>query len=226
MRKACLAPLLAGLSVAACAPKARPDLVVPKGTPSGWMEIGCVNWAEEFPAHPDVHFRVWHDGDFFYIEYKVREELTKAEQDVPGGFVHLDSCVECFLHPDPENSPWYYSLEWNAAGHMFLARRTGRDNPEVAPLAVIESVRTEPSLGHEPFGPVALDGPWTLKVAIPASALFKDGLRTWDGFTCRMNFYKCTQGVENKDFLSWSPVHTPKPSFHNPETFRSVEFEK
>lgn len=204
----------------------KPYLTVPKGHPSEWMECGCVNWADKFPAHPDVKFRVWHDSEYFNIEYQVCEDSTRAEQTVPGGFVHMDSCMECYIHPDPENSPYYYSIETNAAGQLNFARRTCRDDAEQAPLEVIYSVITEPSLGKEPFGMVALGHPWTLKVSIPASALFHDNLKTWDGFKCNMNVNKCTQGRQNKDFLTWAPVDTPEPTFQKTSCFRSVIFEK
>lgn len=229
MNKTLISSLLALASLSGSTPReSRPVTLIPKGTPSEWMECGCVNWADEFPYKPDVRFRMWHDGDFFYIEFEVNEEITKAEQNSPGDFVHKDSAVECFLQPDPENSPYYYSMEWNAAGHLFLAWRKGREDPEVAPLEVIESVQAWPSLGSEPFGETALGHPWTLKVAIPPTALFRNDITSWDGFHGRMNVYKCAQGLpkEKQAFLSWQPVHTPKPSFHNPETFQDVQFEQ
>ena len=210
--------------LSACAKKA--DFVVPSGEPSAWAPCACCNWADQFPYTPDVKFRMWHDSEYFYIEYMVDEELTKAEQTVRGGFVHMDSCVECFLQPDPENDPYYYSIECNAAGYLYLACRTGREDAIDAPLDVNLSVKTESSCGSEPFGTVALGHPWTLKLSIPTTALFRHKIDTWDGFKCRMNVYKCNQGMERQAFLSWAPVHTPKPSFHNPETFYNVEFSK
>lgn len=204
----------------------KPDFIVPRGEPSEWTPCACCNWADQYPYTPDVKFRMWHDSRYFYIEYMVDEELTKAEQTVRGGYVHMDSAVECFLQPNPEADPYYYSIECNAAGYLYLACRTGREDAIDAPLDVNLSVKTEPSCGSEPFSTVALGHPWTLKVCIPTTALFRHHIESWDGFRCRMNIFKCNQGMEKKAFLSWSPVHTPKPSFHNPETFLDVEFEE
>lgn len=189
------------------------------------MAYECLNWPEAYPYKPEVSFRVWHDSASFHIEFKVREETTKAEQSVPGGPVYEDSCVECFIQPRPETDPRYYNFEWNAAGHLAMACRTGRNDPEDAPLDVIASVKAEPSLGSEPFGEKTVDEPWTLHVAIPASALFNSGIEKWDGLKCRMNFYKCGDGLKTMHFLTWAPIDTTSPDYHRPEFFRDVQFE-
>lgn len=189
------------------------------------MEIGCANWSGEFPYKPDVKFRVWHDSRYFHLEYMVDEETTKAEQNEPGAPVYEDSCVECFIQPRPESDPHYYNFEFNAAGHLAMACRTDRFDPEDAPLEIISSVIAEPSLGSEPFGEKAVGGPWTLKLAIPASALFNSGISSWDGLKCRMNLYKCGEGLRRQAFLTWAPVDTPRPDYHRPEFFKEVEFE-
>jgi len=200
-------------------------MIIPKNIPSEWMAYECLNWPESYPYKPEVSFRVWHDSAFFHIEFKVREQTTKAEQSVPGGPVYEDSCVECFIQPRPETDPRYYNFEWNAAGHLAMACRTGRNDPEDAPLDVIASVKTEPSLGSEPFGEKSVDGPWTLHVAIPVSALFNSGIEKWDGLKCRMNFYKCGDGLKTMHFLTWAPIDTTSPDYHRPEFFRDVQFE-
>ncbi|MBO4447780.1 MAG: hypothetical protein J5764_06615 [Bacteroidales bacterium] len=224
MKKILFAFLSVALLAISCKSNDEEVLIIPRDTPSEWMEIGCVNWADQYPRHPDVKFRLWHDGEFFYIEFVVKEPTTRAEQDVQGGFVHLDSCLECYIHPDPENNPYYYSYEWNATGHMFLAWRRSRDELEKAPLDVINSVKTYPSLGTEPFSETALPEPWTLKVAIPVSSMYHTELDSWSGFECNMNFHKCTQGIEDKDFVSWAPIDTPEPTFNKPVFFRPAKF--
>jgi len=199
-------------------------LVIPFGMPSEWHLIDCLNWEKDFPYKPEVKFRVWHDGKLFYIEYYVNEETTKAEQTVLGGPVYTDSCVECFIQPG--DGPIYYNFEWNAAGKLAMAARTGRNDPEDAPLEVLESVETEPSLGHGAFAETALGKPWTLKVAIPCSALFKDGIDSWNGKKMRMNLYKCGDGLKKMHFVTWAPVGTSKPDYHRPEFFVEAEFEQ
>jgi len=201
------------------------SMLIPKNIPSEWKSFENLNWPEEFPYAPEVSFRVWHDGAFFHIEYKVREETTKAEQTELGEQVYKDSCVECFIQPSPETDAHYYNFEWNATGHLAMACRTGRSDPQDAPLDVIASVKAEPSLGTDPFTEVALDKPWTLHVAIPITALFNSGLTSWDGLKCRMNLYKCGDGLTRKHYLTWAPIDTPAPDYHRPEFFQEVQFE-
>lgn len=198
-------------------------LIVPLNKPSDWQAIGCLNWENEFPYKPEVTFRVWHDGKYFHIEYKVKEESTKAEQTALGAPVYQDSCVECFIMP--EGSTHYYNFEWNAAGKLAMARRTGRDDPQDAPMAVLESVFAKPSLGTTPFKEVSLEKEWTIEVGIPFSALFGDKLSGWGGQKMKMNFYKCGDGLKTMHFVTWAPICTTKPDYHRPEFFQEVEFE-
>lgn len=198
-------------------------LTVPYLTPSEWQEIGSLNWPAAFPYKPEVKFRVWHDAEYFHIEYSVLEETTKAEQTVLGGPVYEDSCVECFIQP--EGGAHYYNFEWNAAGKLAMARRTGRNDPEDAPLSALESVKVEPSLGTEPFGEREIGGPWTLKVAIPCTALFGGEVDSWKGKKMKINFFKCGDGLRTMHFVTWAPVMTERPDYHRPEYFGEVEFE-
>lgn len=197
-------------------------MTIGRNKPETWEKIACLNWAEDFPYAPEVRFRMWHSGDMLHIEYAVDEATTKAEQNEPGGPVYMDSCVECFIQPDAAD-PHYYNFEWNAAGHLAMARRTGRQDPVDAPLDVIGSVSAVPSLGSEPFAECEA-GPWTLEVAIPVSAFFGDSIESLAGRSMKMNLFKCGDGLKTPHFLTWQPVDTPKPDYHRPEFFVTVNF--
>lgn len=198
-------------------------MLVRKGTPSDWISLENVNWKENFPYKPQVKFRVWHDGESFHIEYKVREQGTRALQTVLGGPVYEDSCVECFIQPDPAD-PHYYNFEFNPIGMMAMACRTGRNDPEDAPQAVLESVKIETTAGTGSFDEKFVEE-WGLKIAIPASALFNSGVKDFSGRSMRMNFFKCGDGLKVPHFVTWAPIDTPKPDYHRPEFFQSVDFE-
>ncbi len=198
-------------------------MLVRKGTPSDWVSLENVNWKETFPYKPQVQFRVWHDGTSFHIEYKVREQGTRALQTVLGGPVYEDSCVECFIQPDTAD-PHYYNFEFNPIGMMALACRTGRSDPEDAPQKVLESVRIETTAGREPFGEKFVEE-WGLNISIPASALFNSGVKDFSGRRMKMNFFKCGDGLKVPHFVTWAPIEIPKPDYHRPEFFLPVEFE-
>lgn len=200
-------------------------MTIPFGKPSGMQAIDILNWEKDYPYRPEVGFEIWHDGQWLHLKYTVNEETTKAEQTILGGEVFRDSCVEFFIQPDPENDPHYYNFEFNAAGVMYLACRTGRMDPEYAPREILESVKTESTVGPAPFGETALGKPWTLKVDIPITAFFKHSFKSWSGLKAKMNLYKCGEGLKTMAFVTWAPIDTPKPDYHRPEFFREAEFE-
>lgn len=197
---------------------------IPFGAPGEEQRLDCLNWAEAFPYFPDVRFHIWHDGNNIHLKYKVLEQSTKAEQTVLGGPVYEDSCVECFIKPS-EDDPRYYNFEWNAAGKLAMACRTGRTDPQNAPIEVLKSVKVNPSLGCEPFAERAIAEPWTLEVEIPASALFNHGIENLSGKTMEMNLYKCGDGLAVPHFVTWRPIGTANPDYHRPEYFVKVVFE-
>ena len=198
-------------------------MLIRKGIPSDWFCLENVNWKEDFPYKPQVLFRVWHEGEAFHIGYKVREQGTRALQTVLGGPVYEDSCVECFIQPDPAD-PHYYNFEFNPIGMMAMACRTGRNDPEDAPREVLESVRIKTTAGKEPFDEKYVEE-WSLDIAIPASALFNSGVKDFSGRRMRMNFFKCGDGLKVPHFVTWAPVRTPSPDYHRPEFFLPVDFE-
>ena len=197
--------------------------IIPFKKESAVQQIACCNWPDKFPYVPGVTFTVWHDSQYFHIKYNVDEKTVRAEQNILGGEVYMDSCVECFISPG-ENNPYYYNFEFNAAGKVAMARRTGRSDPQSAPIEVLESIKVYPSLGTEPFAERP-GKPWSLEVCIPASALWLDGVQKWDSMKMRMNFYKCGDGLSEPHYITWQPIKTENPDYHRPEFFVPVEFE-
>lgn len=199
-------------------------MTIPKSNPSEWQAISVLNWPEQFPYAPQVRFRIWHDDESLHIIYDVKEKTTKAEQTILGQPVYMDSCVECFIQPEPQTDPHYYNFEWNAAGKLAMACRTCRQDPENAPEEVLKSVDVNPSLGYAPFAEKPVDA-WTLEVRIPVSAFFHSSVRSLSGRKMKMNFYKCGDGLKDLHYITWAPVKTENPDYHRPEFFQEVEFE-
>ena len=196
---------------------------IPFGKASEEQRIACLNWPELFPYEPDVRFSVYHDNRNIYLSYRVTEQAVKAEEATDGKPVYMDSCVECFIQPDPA-SPYYYNFEWNAIGTLSLSRRTGRQDPEDAPAAVLAAVEAHSSFGREPFAEKAA-GPWTLDVKIPVEAFWKDNPGSLSGKNMKMNLYKCGDGLKVPHHVTWQPIRTASPDYHRPEFFVEVEFE-
>ena len=199
-------------------------LKVPFGRLSEPQRLDCLNWPADWPYKPPVSFRIGYDEGGINLEWTVDEQTVRALQGVPGGEVYEDSCVEFFFQPSADD-PHYYNFEWNAIGNLYLAWRTGRHDPEKAPAEVLALVRAEASCGAVPFAERPSDGPWTLKVCIPAEALWHSGPKTLRGLKARGNFYKCGDGLTVPHFVTWAPIATEKPDYHRPEYFKDIIFE-
>ena len=103
--------------------------------------------------------------------------------------------------------------------------RRDRTQAEHAPAEVLRTVRRRATYPHAPLPETEGDNRWTLTLAIPAAALFRDRIAGWDGVQGAMNLYKCGDDLSCPHYLSWRPVGTPTPDFHRPEFFEPVFFE-
>lgn len=185
--------------------------------------LDCLNWAEEYPYKPEVSFRIFHNDEFLFLEYNVREKCTAALEMTDGNDVYRDSCVEFFVQPEGDGH--YYNFEWNAIGTLCMSRRTGRFDPVHAPMSVLDSVLTSSTYGRKPFEEIKGDNAWTLRIAIPASALFCGELKTWHCARLKGNFYKCGDALSTPHYITWAPISTPSPDYHRAEFFAEIDCE-
>ena len=63
-------------------------------------------------------------------------------------------------------------------------------------------------------------------LVIPAECYFHHQITDLSGMTIRANFYKCGDKLQQPHFLSWNPISTPRPNFHVPQFFGTLELEK
>ena len=69
------------------------------------------------------------------------------------------------------------------------------------------------------------DNAWTLRIAIPASALFYGELKTWHCARLKGNFYKCGDALSTPHYITWAPISTPSPDYHRAEFFAEIDCE-
>lgn len=188
------------------------------------FDINTNNWPGEFSYEPSVKVAAYHDGKFLHLKWHVIEDCAKAEVGESGNPVYMDSCVECFISPEAGDG-LYYNFEWNCIGCLDLACRSGRFDPIPAPKEVLDSVKAVSSLGTKTFKETGGGVEWTLRVDIPASALFHHSVESWSGKKFKINMYKCGDGLSKLHYLTWAPVLTEHPDYHRPEYFREVSFE-
>ncbi|MEE1099084.1 MAG: carbohydrate-binding family 9-like protein [Alistipes sp.] len=183
--------------------------------------IACNNWAEEFPYAPKVNFRMFHSGEDLHLRFEVEEQYTQALVERDNGNVWTDSCVEFFLSLDDRG---YYNFETTCIGRMLMAFRKVKPEPTYATEEILSLIERTPSIGSEPFTELIGENKWTMTLKIPASALFRHELKSWQGVEARMNLYKCGDNLTKPHFLSWRPIDMPSPNFHVPQFFETVKF--
>lgn len=186
--------------------------------------IGCCNWPEQFPYTPEAAFRIFHDGKNVYIKFTVTENDIKAAVTEDQGRTWTDPCVEFFV--SPQGNLDYYNFECTCIGKLLLAWHPADAPKEAANMNVINSVKRFPSLGTEPFELRKEEHSWSIIEIIPATALFRSGIESFDGKEMGANFYKCGDELPTPHFLSWNPIEWTEPSFHRPEQFGKLIFEQ
>lgn len=124
--------------------------------------------------------------------------------------VNRDSCVEFFVNSDIDNDETYLNFEVNAKGVLHLQSGTQKERRDVTEIDFnIFNIETK-----------LKNSGWILKIYIPFEFLnkyFKNISKEMRG-----NLYKCGDHTDKPHYLSWSPIKTLKPDFHNMEGFGKI----
>lgn len=183
--------------------------------------IGTVNW-EKFPYRPEVRFNIAWGRHEIYIKYYVREDHVKAEKSATNAMVCEDSCVEFFISPGEDSL--YYNFEFNPIGTVLMGYGHGRHDSARAEPSLARSIRRLTTMGSMPFAEISGNIGWSLTLAIPLEVFFHHKVDSLEGKSFRANFYKCGDGLSKPHYVTWNPVGTEKPDFHQPEYFGILKF--
>jgi len=184
--------------------------------------IDCLNWPLGFPDKPDVRFKIARIENGLLIKFYVKEDYTRATFIIDNQEVYQDSCVELFI--DPSGDGTYYNFEFNAIGTLLLGYGVNRYNRPRAPQEITKQVIRLSSNGIFPFDNIRFDKSWDLTVIIPISAFWQHESILLEGKKVRANFQKCGDDLPVPHFLTWNPILTPKPDYHQPDYFGTIEF--
>ncbi len=157
-----------------------------------------------------------------FLKYYVTETYFKAEKTSSNEMVCEDSCVEFFV--SPENDGIYYNLEFNAIGTCLLGEgkdrlTSTRVNPEI-----ISKIRRLTTAGGEPIKERTGEFTWSITIAIPFEVFFRHQVKSLKGKIFRANFYKCGDMLTVPHYVTWNPVGTRNPDYHQPEHFGLLKF--
>lgn len=187
-----------------------------------WHSIDIVNWADH-PYHPKTHFRIAHSGDTIYIHYHVTEDDIRAMVFQDNGPVWEDSCCEFFSQL--EKGGTYYNMECNCIGTLLIGAGENRKNRKRASSEILKNIDRWSSNGRHPLTEQSGPSTWDMSLKIPVSAYFMHHLQSVAGTVIYANFYKCGDRLRKSHYLSWNPINTPEPDFHQPRFFGELDFE-
>ena len=183
--------------------------------------INIINW-KEFDYKPEVKFSIAYGEKELYLKYFVTEDYFKAEKTETNEMVCEDSCVEFFV--SPEDDGIYYNFEFNGIGTILLGAGTGRADSTRANPEIISKIRRKSSVGVEAVKEKTGKFEWNITIAIPYEVFFHHKIYDLQGKTFRANFYKCCDMLSMPHYVTWNPVGTPNPDYHQPAYFGILKF--
>lgn len=183
--------------------------------------INTLNW-KGYEYKPEVKFAIAYNDREIYLKYYITEDYFKAEKTESNQMVCEDSCVEFFV--SPENDGIYYNLEFNGIGTILLGTGTGRDDSKRADPSVISKIRRKTSVGNKPVKETKGVFEWTITIAVPSEVFFHHNIGDLKGKIFRANFYKCGDMLSVPHYVTWNPVGTENPDYHQPAYFGMLKF--
>lgn len=191
------------------------SLLQDNGSPTS---IDSVNWKEQFPYHPLTAFYTGHNGEYIFIDFFVRCNYLRAVNSANNSPVSQDSCVEFFVSPTNDN--FYFNFEVNCIGAINASCRSERNNPTRLTDEQLSRVLRHASCGTRPFNEIEGLFSWSITLASPFDLL---GIEyKGEPIEIKANFNKCASATSQPHYLSWAPIDTPSPDFHQPRCFGSV----
>jgi hypothetical protein len=184
-------------------------------------KIEILNW-DAFSYKPDTSFKIAYTGPELLLKFYVTEDYFKAEKTESNQNVFEDSCVEFFVSPGDDGI--YYNFEFNGIGTCLMGSGYSRAGRERGAHEIIAQIRRVTSAGKDPVPEKKGSFSWTLTAAIPLTVFYRHQVSELKGKRFRANFYKCGDKLSVPHYVTWNPVGTEKPDFHQPEYFGLLEF--
>ncbi len=184
--------------------------------------IETINWTE-YPYKPDVKFKMAYCNNHILLKYYVTEESIRAREARVNGAVHKDSCVEFFFSTNGKNT--YYNFEFNCVGIPHVAYGQGRANRASIDPGILKLIKVKSSLGNQPFEEKTGGHQWEMMIIIPKECLINDKDIVLKGLNANANFYKCGDDTSKPHYVTWNPIGTENPDYHQPAYFGELSFE-
>lgn len=183
------------------------------------FSVESLNWPSAFPYRPLTVVTAAHTGNCLYLDFLVRCNYLRAVNYTDNSPVSEDSCVEFYVQPHPD-SDLYFTFEFNCVGTLNSARCTSAGQCTPLDEKTLATIRRYASVGTRPFQEVEGSFIWSIVAAIPLDIL---GI-SYEGkpVPIKGNFNKCASATSQPHYLSWAPISTEKPDFHQPQCFGEI----
>ena len=182
-------------------------------------KVATLNWPDNFPYCPECNVRaVWCDKGLGIL-YNVKGLDLRALAMSDNGSVWQDSCCEFFVS-DPCDGT-YYNFEMNCIGTLLVSKRKSREDCVHYTAEKLKKVKRFTSLERKQVEINDMEFSWSVGMFIPFSLIGIDKYHI--PTSLKANFYKCGDLTAHTHFLSWSPIDAPKPDFHRPDFFGTLE---
>jgi hypothetical protein len=187
----------------------------------GRLLIDTINW-KGYNYKPDVELSIAYGDNELYLKYYITENYFKAEKTGTNQMVCEDSCVEFFV--SPEDDGIYYNMEFNAIGTCLLGTGKDRASSSRVKPEIISKIRRLSTVGNQPVKEITGKSAWSITIAIPFEVFIRHEIADLKGKIFRANFYKCGDMLTVPHYVTWNPVMTEKPDYHQPEHFGLLKF--
>ena len=196
-----------------------------------WKEIPpqlIQNYMGEKPDHfPRTEVKIAYDGTALNLLFQVSDRYVRAVATGFHGNVWEDSCVKFFFTPGSDLSKGYFNLETNCGGTMLFHFHPGHGRDRIIiPENDCRRIKIAHSLPQRVDPEINEAITWSVAYKIPVALLKKYCQVTVPSPKAewRANFYKCADKSSHPHWLTWAPVDFPKPNFHLPQFFGTLEF--
>lgn len=181
-------------------------------------EIACQPW-KEYKTHNKAAFAIAYSNKNLFLKYYIEERFLKTIIRDINGDVHKDNCVEFFVAFENE----YYNLEFNCLGSVKIGYGANRHGRTMLTSEIIKKIKIQNTLkstlntSNDCFH-------WETLLVIPKEVFCFSSIESFEGLSCKANFYKCGDDLPDPHYLTWNMVQTTKPDFHQPEFFGELFF--
>lgn len=186
------------------------------------QSIASINWPS-FNYNPEVRFRIAYFEDQIWLKFYVTEDSIRAKEINVNGAVCKDSCVEFFISTNKGGS--YYNFEFNCIG-VYHVGYNSKDERLLIDTVVLKNIKVKTTLGTQSFEEKIGGCHWELMAIIPIVCFTYDNGLDLKGLNATANFYKCGDETSTPHYVSWNPVGTMVPDYHQPNFFGELLFEK